>query len=243
MKGITTPEVIIYNALEGIVNFIRKDLELNKDNEQKCWLYKLIGEDEDGNPIKMNRYNYFTQAKKIFSDVKNLKVNFGYNFEVAKIISLHIILPSESPIAPTLGEDEGYQVERDEETGKSQFKYTQMFDTNYQVMITSDNGSETNIVYTVIKAALIAIVPQLSLLGLMNPKYSGNDIMFNDSLMPAGLFHKVLNLSFQYEMVVPQLALANVFNGFRPDGHPIEKITDDCGRHDDVIDDFMEENG
>ena len=92
MKGITTPEVIIYNALEGIVNFIRKDLELNKDNEQKCWLYKLIGEDEDGNPIKMNRYNYFTQAKKIFSDVKNLKVNFGYNFEVAKIISLHIIL-------------------------------------------------------------------------------------------------------------------------------------------------------
>lgn len=235
MKGITVPEVIIYNALEGIVNFIRRDLKENSENEQRTWLYKLLGQDEDGNPIKMNRYNYFEQAKKIFSDVKNLKVNFGYNFEVAKIISLHIILPSESPVAPALGEDEGYQTEFDEESGKSQFKYTQLFDTNYQIMITSDNSSETNIVYTVFKAALIAIVPQLSLLGLMNPKYSGNDIMFNDGMMPQGIFHKVLNLTFQYELTVPQLGLASIFNGFRPDGHPIMRIEDDCGRHDDFL--------
>ena len=107
MTGILIPELVIYQTLENITKYIRDDLKANEADETKSFLYRLLGLDDDGNPMKMNRYNYFVQAKKIFNSVQNLNVNFGYNFEVAKIISFHIILPSEQPSSISLGEDEG----------------------------------------------------------------------------------------------------------------------------------------
>ena len=209
MTGILIPELVIYQTLENITKYIRDDLKANEADETKSFLYRLLGLDDDGNPMKMNRYNYFVQAKKIFNSVQNLNVNFGYNFEVAKIISFHIILPSEQPSSILIGEDEGYQTEIDEE-GNTQLKFCQMFSSTYQIMITSDNSNEVNIVYHIYKSLLITLVPHLSLKGLLNPKLSGNDIVFQDDQMPMGIFHKVLNLSFDYELVVPQLLISGL---------------------------------
>ena len=217
MTGILIPELVIYQTLENITKYIRDDLKANEADETKSFLYRLLGLDDDGNPMKMNRYNYFVQAKKIFNSVQNLNVNFGYNFEVAKIISFHIILPSEQPSSVLLGEDEGYQTETDEE-GNTQLKFCQMFSSTYQIMITSDNSNEVNIVYHIYKSLLITLVPHLSLKGLLNPKLSGNDIVFQDDQMPMGIFHKVLNLSFEYELVVPQLLIGGLIEKIHFEG-------------------------
>lgn len=48
------------------------------------------------------------------------------------------------------------------------------------------------------------IFPHLELMGLRLNKISGNDVLFRDEMMPNGIFHKVLNLSFNYELKVPQ---------------------------------------
>ena len=220
MTGILIPELVIYQTLENITKYIRDDLKLNESDESKSFLYRLLGLDDDGNLMKMNRYNYFVQAKKIFNSIQNLKVNFGYNFEVAKIISFHIILPSEQPSSISIGEDEGYQTEEDDD-GNIQLKFCQMFSSNYQIMITSDNSSEVNIIYHIYKSLLIALVPHLSLKGLLNPKLSGNDIVFQDDQMPMGIFHKVLNLSFDYELVVPQLLINGLIKSINFDGSGI----------------------
>lgn len=217
MTGIIIPEVIIYQTLESITKYIREDLSRNEEDETKTFLYRLLGVDEDKNPIKMNRYNYFQQAKKIFQNLQNLTVNIGYNFEVAKLISFHIILPSEQASSIPIGEDEGYRTE--EEDGVTQLKFCQMFSSNYQIMITSDNSSEVNLVYHVYKSLLIALVPHLSTRGLLNPKLSGNDIVFQDDAMPMGIFHKVLNLSFEYELVVPQLLIKDLITSVAFEGH------------------------
>lgn len=215
MTGILIPEMVIYQTLENITKYIRDDLsKVQPDGEGKydysnTFLFRLLGLDDDNNPMKMNRYNYFIQAKKIFDNMKNLSVNIGYNFEVAKIISFHIILPSEQPASVAIGEDEGYFTEQDETTGKTQLKFCQMFSSNYQIMITSDNSSEVNLVYHIYKSLFIALVPHFSLKGLLNPKFSGNDIVFQDDTMPMGIFHKVLNIHFDYELIVPQLLLAD----------------------------------
>lgn len=216
MTGILIPEMVIYQTLENITKYIRDDLsKVQPDGEGKydysnTFLFRLLGLDDDNNPMKMNRYNYFIQAKKIFDNMKNLSVNIGYNFEVAKIISFHIILPSEQPASVAIGEDEGYFTEQDETTGKTQLKFCQMFSSNYQIMITSDNSSEVNLVYHIYKSLFIALVPHFSLKGLLNPKFSGNDIVFQDDTMPMGIFHKVLNIHFDYELIVPQLLLADM---------------------------------
>lgn len=219
--GILMPEIIIYNTLQSIINFIRKDLSKNKDNDKETWLYKLLGVNEEGRPIKLNLYNYYTQAKKMFQREQNFSVNFGYNWEVAKFISLHIILPSESPISPTIGEDEGYMTDFDPEEGVYQEKFTQMFSSNYQIMISSENSNEVNVAYHILKAMMIALVPHLSILGLMNPKFSGNDIVFSDETHPAGIFHRVLNVSFEYEVTVPQLLVREMLKSVVTEGTPI----------------------
>ena len=234
MRSIIIPENIIYNALESIIKYVRRDLEKNADDSKNSMLYNLLGENIDGNPLSMNRWNFFNQAKRIFLDKNNLSVNFGYNFEVAKIISLHIILPSEQADSSAIGQDEGYGGEDEEDFNQY---FTQNFTSNYQIMITSNNSSEVMTVYHVLKSLLLMIVPHLEIMGLRLNKFSGNDIMFRDEMMPNGIFHKVLNMNFNYELKVPQLWRQEIIKGIIVEGHPLGDIRDKCdilGHEEDI---------
>lgn len=216
MSGILLPEVVIYNTLKAIVSLLREDLKENATEDEKTILYKILGIDEEGEPIKMNLYNYFVQAKKMILTPQNLSVNFGYNQEVAKIISLHILLPSEQGEA-TIGEDEGYieeEIIEDDEKVATQPYFTQTYNCTYQIMITSNNSSEVNVVYNILKSMLLMLVPNLELMGIRIPTLSGNDIVMQDDLTPVPIFHKVLNLTFKYEHNVPQLLRREVAKKF-----------------------------
>lgn len=216
MSGILLPEVVLYNTLKAIVRLLREDLKENATEDEKTILYKILGIDEEGEPIKMNLYNYFVQAKKMILTPQNLSVNFGYNQEVAKIISLHILLPSEQGEA-TIGEDEGYieeEIIEGDEKVVTQPYFTQTYNCTYQIMITSNNSSEVNVVYNILKSMLLMLVPNLELMGIRIPTLSGNDIMMQDDLTPIPIFHKVLNLTFKYEHNVPQLLRMEVAKKF-----------------------------
>lgn len=221
MESIIMPEVIIYNALESIISCVRKDLS-EKEKDADTMLYRLLGENIDGKPMKMNRWNFFKQAKSIFKDEQNLSVNFGYNFEVAKIISLHIILPSEEAAESAIGQDEGYGDEIDDNGNLNRF-FTQNFRSNYQIMITSNNSSEVLTVYHILKSMLLMIFPHLELMGLRLNKISGNDVLFRDEMMPNGIFHKVLNLSFNYELKVPQSVTNEIIKNIVFSGHMLDR--------------------
>ena len=221
MESIIMPEVIIYNALESIISCVRKDLS-EKEKDADTMLYRLLGENIDGKPMKMNRWNFFKQAKYIFKDEQNLSVNFGYNFEVAKIISLHIILPSEEAAESAIGQDEGYGDEIDDNGNLNRF-FTQNFRSNYQIMITSNNSSEVLTVYHILKSMLLMIFPHLELMGLRLNKISGNDVLFRDEMMPNGIFHKVLNLSFNYELKVPQSVTNEIIKNIVFSGHMLDR--------------------
>ena len=92
-----------------------------------------------------------------------------------------------------------------------------------------------NVVYHVVKAMLIALVPHLSLMGLMNPTFSGNDIVLQDDLLPSGIFHRVININFTYELTVPQLVVREAIKGIVFEGHLLENITDECPKGCDEI--------
>lgn len=206
-NGILLPEIVIYNTLESIIRLVRQDIK-DKVNQNETILYKLLGLGEDGKKIQMNLYNYFKQAKKMFLSPDNLSVNFGYNQDVANIISLHIIMPSEQGTT-SIGSDEGYI---EDEHGNPYF--TQLYDSTYQIMITSNNSSEVNVVYNILKSMLLMLTPHLELMGIRLPSISGNDIIMRDEFTPVPLYHKVLNLSFKYEHNVPQLVRNDVLKKF-----------------------------
>ena len=125
---------------------------------------------------------------------------------------MHIILPSEQG-KMCIGADEGYLSERDKE-GNYQLYHTEMYETTYQIMITSTNSTEVTIVYHIIKSMLLMLVDQIDLMGLRNPTLSGNDIVMQDDLTPVPIFHRVLNVSFTYEHNVPKLIKDNIAKSF-----------------------------
>ena len=224
-QGILLPEFVIHKTLVAIVEMLRSDLAEHAADDTKSLLYKILGLDEQGQPLQLNLYNVFKQAKKIIQTKNNLSVNFGYNQEVAQIISLHILLPSEQG-KMAIGADEGYLVDNiTDAQGKRthvQNYYTQMFDTTYQIMITSNNSAEVNVVYNILKSMLLMLVPQFELMGLRLPTLSGNDVVMQDDLVPVPLFHKVINLSFTYEHNVPQMVQQLVAKNFYYQWHMIE---------------------
>ena len=215
-QGILLPEFVIHKTLVAIVKMLRSDLAEHAADDTQSLLYKILGTDEQGQPLQLNLYNVFKQAKKIIQTKNNLSVNFGYNQEVAQIISLHILLPSEQG-KMAIGADEGYlsdDIVEDGEKTRVQNYYTQMYDATYQIMITSNNSAEVNVVYNILKSMLLMLVPQLELMGLRLPTLSGNDVVMQDDLVPVPLFHKVINLSFTYEHNVPQMVQQLVAKNF-----------------------------
>ena len=212
MQGTLFPDIILCRTLESIVKLLRENLIANSKSDEETILYKIIGVDEEEKPLKWNFVNFYKQAKKIILDENNLSVNFGYNLETSTPICMHIILPSEQG-KMCIGADEGYLSERDKE-GNYQLYHTEMYETTYQIMITSTNSTEVTIVYHIIKSMLLMLVDQLDLMGLRNPTLSGNDIVMQDDLTPVPIFHRVLNVSFTYEHNVPKLIKDNIAKSF-----------------------------
>lgn len=211
--GILLPELVIHNVLVSIITLLRTDLQENSSDETESILYKILGLDEEEQPIQLNLYNYFKQAKKILLTEHNLSINFGYNQEVANMISLHILLPSETGKVG-IGADEGYMNNVDENETLYNGYYTAVYESTYQIMITSNNSAEVNVVYTILKSMLLMLIDQLELFGLRLPSISGNDIVMQDDLTPVPIFHKVLNLTFTYEHNVPQRLQRNIIKKF-----------------------------
>ena len=212
MQGTLFPDIILCRTLESIVKLLRENLIANSKSDEETILYKIIGVDEEEKPLKWNFVNFYKQAKKIILDENNLSVNFGYNLETSTPICMHIILPSEQG-KMCIGADEGYLSERDKE-GNYQLYHTEMYETTYQIMITSTNSTEVTIVYHIIKSMLLMLVDQIDLMGLRNPTLSGNDIVMQDDLTPVPIFHRVLNVSFIYEHNVPKLIKDNIAKSF-----------------------------
>ena len=78
-----------------------------------------------------------------------------------------------------------------------------MFDTTYQILISSDNSSEVNVVYNLLKSLFLIFYEQLEVSGLRVAKIGGNDIVMRDDYVSSPmLFQKVLNLTFQYDLTV-----------------------------------------
>lgn len=209
------PEVVLYDLLNNIIKLLRTDITQHPGvDESNSLLYRIMGLNEQGNPMRLNYYNFFKQARKILMTKDNLKVYYGYNLSTTTGVDICILLPSEQG-KTAVGADEGYlQTDEGEQGAETVQNYNvQTFESNYQLMITSNNSMEVLTVYTLLKSALLMLIDQLELYGFRNPHFSGQDIVMQEDLIPVPLFHKVLNIEFTYEHVVPQAIQAELVKG------------------------------
>lgn len=218
--AVIMPEIILYNTLKSIFNIVKKDFN-ESESEKDSILYSYFGLDDNGNRLSWETFDYFEQAKELFIR-RNIEVNLGYNLEKSAMGVVHILLPEETGRDLGIGADENYQpnVIEHQSSGRSNYKaqFTNTFDANYNLMITSENTMEVLLLYNFIKASFISLYYHLELSGLRLPKLSGRDVQFQSDLVPTNVFHRSLNVSFMYEVTVPDLFSKRIIRAFSVTG-------------------------
>lgn len=221
-NAILMPDVIIYKTLKSIFNIVKKDYDDAPDKE-KTILYDIFGKDENDNVLEFETFNYFNQAVEIFV-LKQPQINIGYNMEVSAMGCVHILLPSETGKDLNIGASENYQDYdedgEDVDGNPSRYKeiYNQMYDTTYNLMITSENTFEVILIYNLLKASFIALNAHIELAGLRLPKVSGQDVNIQSDLVPTHIFHRSLMLNFQYECNVSDFFYKTMVRNFNITG-------------------------
>lgn len=220
ISAVLMPEIVIYNTLKSIFKIVKEDFA-NASSEQDTILYNFFGKDENNNIVSWETFDYFEQSKELFIN-RNIEVNLGYNMENSGMGVVHILLPEEIGRDFGIGADENYQpnVITNISNGVDNFtpQYNKMYDANYNLMITSENTLEVLLIYNFIKASFIALHYHLELSGLRLPKFSGRDVQIQSDLVPTHIFHRSFNLSFMYEVYVPDFFSKRIIRGFSVTG-------------------------
>jgi len=221
MNKITIPEIHIYSILKNILQLIKKDFKDNTD-EKNTVLYKIFGDQRIGDFI------YFEQAKDLFlrdlDHPRKINVSLFFNREKSTLPTIHLNLPSETP-GPTdsLGMGIGNQdniVNKVEGTVTE--VYERSFDSTYNLIITSSNPFETLLLYHTFKALLISVYDSLEFQGLRMPKFGGQDLQLNESLIPNNVMVRTLTLNVFYETAIPKYISDKLINSLQFDGKIVE---------------------
>lgn len=198
------PEIKIYDTLRAAITYIADDYK-SQSNKSKTILDSLFNKDDFGNKLKIEGYDYLTQAVTVFNqdtgNIRRLQVFMGYNMDRAMFPTIHILMPSESKgNMDGIGEDEGYMdAEVDNEENTVYETYTRSYGVTYNLMITSDNSSEVVMIYHFLKAVITSLKDHFELSGLRNISTGGQDILMQQDLVPQNIFHRNLSMSFNYE--------------------------------------------
>lgn len=218
-NGMKMPEVLLYDTLNGIMKIIKEDWANNPKEE--TMLSHFFNLDENERPIKWESFNFFEQAEELFIN-QSVNIFMGYNMEAAKTGCIHILLPSESGKPLSIGADEGSEdpvVTFDGmENEYQQAVFSNKFDANYQLLITSENTLEVILIYNFLKAVMLSLNPHLELAGLRDMKMGGQDINMQTDLVPTHIFHRAFTMTFWYEVFVPSVFRKRLIKNFASTG-------------------------
>lgn len=201
---VLVPELIIYDNLIKLFNFINLDFVAQAD-EADTLLYHIFKTDINSANLTFNKTDYYQQSKAMFilrnnDSPRKLEVNMGFNMERAHFPTIHIMMPTETPGMSPIGTNEGYAEGIGGAFSSEEYQvYTVSFSAAYSLLITSDNSLEVLLIYILLKSGFIGLKTQMELDGFQNVTFGGSDMMFNSELMPANIYSRNFNLNFGYD--------------------------------------------
>lgn len=231
---ITVPEFILHTTLENTLKFIREDYKLFKDQNkpEQSYIHKLCFE------LGFQRYNYIEQAVAVFTasneDNRHLTLDLMFNMTSDSPPSIHITMPSETPGQNALGMGEdsndnflNYQeVDNEQVSDTVQSIFNRRYRANYDILILSDNSNEVVMLYHVVKALLVALSPQFTLLGLENITFGGQDLQAYADLAPKNLFMRAVRLGLEYNSSTLNFAKHPLITEIVFNPQPVSEITE-----------------
>lgn len=231
---IKIPEFVLFDIVTKALKFLREDYALQTD-KSTTFLSRVLA----GNSIE--RYDLATQAKQVFidNDIDNprfLGVQLMFNMEREGLPTVHITLPSEQTQTGGngIGSDEGYlediiieEIVDSDDNVTTPYRrnsvYTRRFQSTYNIVITSDNSNEVILIYHTIRALLIALIPSISLSGLENVAFGGQDVQLYAGLANKNMYVRAIAVTLQYETSAPSVFDNKAFKDIFATGTVISK--------------------
>ncbi len=193
-------EIILKQAVDIFLQFLEEDIIANIATPEKTYLATIIGEQKI-----IGNYNFLTQALSVFNkkkdDPRKIFVDYMYNMKSEKRPSIYISLAADSPSPMSMSSGEGYEPMKFIATGDTydfQSTYTRRFSSAINLVIISDNSNEVALMYEIMRAGFISLLPHLSLIGFENLRISGQDLQIQQGELPANTYKRVIQLSFEY---------------------------------------------
>ncbi len=214
--ALVLPDLILVNTINRILTILRNDFNNHQlaGTPTRSILWLLFG------GLELGRYNAYQNivAAIVTTDqdpnVIRCKLSYEKN-DTSEASQIYVTLPSESNKNNTLGLGQGNQdpleIPGTPDTYKKQYNYR--FLTTYQVMVTGPNRNEVMVLYHLIKTMLVATIEHMSHYGLSNMKIGGQDIRYQG--IPDTFFMKAITLNFEYEQVIPEIDIQNVYRTLR----------------------------
>lgn len=214
------PEIVIQTTIQQLLDFVKRDYngEVDKTN---TFLYKAFFGQKVGN------FDYYEQAKDLFLRDKNhpkeIGVRMFFDRSRAHLPTIHLSLPSEQGgEGDGIGFDQGYQENIFNSTEREiTTVYNRNFNTQYNIIISSDNTFETLLIYHTLRALLISTYESLEMNGLRNPKFGGRDLQLNSDIIPPNVYIRALTLDVFYEIAIPKYVSDKIISNIN---NPISTI-------------------
>lgn len=226
------PEIKIHSLLTQLIDLIRTDWE-NETDKTRTILYDFYFQDDCGTRLVFNTADYYQLAQNLFLRQENkndrLAVNIGYNLQRQGLPTIHILMPSaQKGPSDGLGFDEGYEpvaISPDGEERK--MNRTRTYNVKYQLMISSNNVNEVLLIWHLLLDGFQAIFDNIELNGMQNLQLSGQDLLFNNDIVPPEIFHRSVMMDFFYENTVKQPIWERIIQSINYNGRVTEGFIQD----------------
>jgi hypothetical protein len=196
------PEIILIKTVNQFLDYLTADAESVVDESQSL-IYQLFYNDDNGERIVLSSNDWYVQAKSILlrnsENPRRLEINMGYNLNRINSPTIHILLPSQNKgRIDSINQDESelFLNEGDDETLYNTKEIS--FSTMYNLMITSENISEVNIIYYALHYLFVAFHDHFEISGFLNLKCSGQDVNVQNDMVPPNIYHKNFLISFDF---------------------------------------------
>jgi hypothetical protein len=208
---ITIPKIKIMNILNQLLDVVRNDWQNKKDagEEVDSWLYRVF------NGINSGGFDFYQESVNILinrdeDNSKKLEVRLDFDPSMATMSSIFVNTPSEVP-----GGENSIGMSMDKADyftnidGSFTEKYARVFEGDYELMITSINVFETELIYMLVLCLFISASDTLSDVFSGTFSYTGKQLMSNPELFPTPVFMRVVSLQINNRLEVPMLPITD----------------------------------
>lgn len=204
---ITVPQIKLKEIIEEIISKVAQQhtsfVTANKEDES--WLYRTF------NGLQADGFNYYEQAVEVFvnrgaNSHRKLEIRRDFDRSRATLPTIFINTPSEQQAGMNaIGLNYDSTGEYYENTdGSYSYEYGRAFQGVYELMVTSANKDEAELIYRFLQAIFIAFGDTLNDTFNDTFTFSGKQLMPNQEVMPTPIMIRVWTVKVGEVFKVPR---------------------------------------